>query len=690
MARKKLILEYNQALLDKLTAFYKSRQGGAGAYVDDEVIQDSYLKKMERLIALVRRAKQTVADPSATENKKQEASGILTRVPEKLLEKDRFNDINQWIKKELLPDGDTPWTVLERFVDSFEPSRGEQRKAKKELAKDIDIQVTNAEEVYNQNGLEIFEGSTQKSCIKYGTRDGKVQFYTWCIGAVGARTMYHSYRFGGSKMFYYVFDKKRVDTFVDKGYRKEFDDKYHAIVIHVYQDGKFGLTLADNQGDKMYDTWESLCADLPEDLAAKLLPLGPKGKDIFKFVPPTAEEIELEAIGGKPLSFEDFSKLRYEIQAAYVGARAQELPSDFFRRLPLNLKKIAINDGRVCRFNELEDSPELLKWYPEYRFTRKPDEPLPVAFLPYLRKVELQEKYFEKFGKDMLGFYEVEKYFPAIVEDYVKKEVAGMNPLPIEAKAYMDDKTEQLYNFYAPIYRNLEYPKVNLAADESLTKARPLVTPPGGFVSYDVYSEMSPEERRDYTEAAVKIAKSDKTKNFEILLTYAPIVIQSGSEIIFATEDENFNIQIFTASGKLIAKDALELEIDGQVVLPVESLETYKKYFNVNSLDEVTYVNSKNRPTPLTLQETNLNMKSPKLQEIIRKMVQEVLAENAPVKTPVKPGTTEKPKNPNAPKHPSTLPKTRPKAKKEVQEGEENPEELAQKIVSKYNQLKKK
>lgn len=676
MNRKKVLLEYNQATLDKLTNFYKSRQGGAGEYIDREIIQDSYLKKMERLINIVRKAQQTLANANASDNEKNLAQATLNKIPEKLLEKNRYVDINNWIRPEYLPADSTPWNTLETFVDSFEPSRGEQRKAKKAIAKDLEVQVTNADEIYNKDQLEIFEGSTQKSCIKYGTKNGKVQYYSWCIGATGPRTMYHNYRFGRGKMFYYVFDKTRVDTESTSG-EARFVDSYHAIVIHVYKTGEFGLTLADNKGDRNFDDWESLCASLPSDLGAKLLPL----QSLFKYVPPSQEEVELEALGGKALSYEDFSKLRYETQAIYVGNQATRLDSNFFSKLPTSLKKVAINEGRICTFNELKDVPELLRWYPEYRFTRFPDEPLPIAFLPYLRKASLQEKYFEEFGKDVLGFYEVDELFPGIVEDYVKNEVASMNPLPEAARKYMDDKTEQLYNFYSPIYANLEYPKVDLDKASSLTKARPLVTPADGFVTYRVYAALSPEAKARYVDAATKIAKSSKTRDFEILNTYAPLVIEIGDTTVFAIEDEDYNIQIFTTNGTLITDSAEELSINGKQVLPPLTSD-FEKYYKVSSPDDVTYVDSKGNEKSITNLRENKEYMN--IRQVIQKLIQEALSENAPVKAPVKPGEKEKTKNPNAPSKPGSLPKPRPKAKVK----ENSIEDLQNSIIRQFEKLK--
>ncbi|MCB0746442.1 MAG: hypothetical protein KDC90_03175 [Ignavibacteriae bacterium] len=143
---------------------------------------------------------------------------------------------------------------LEKIVDAFP----------KPLEKN-DATLDGGDAIYNNNGLEIYKGTDKKACIKYGSG------YSWCISTKSGGNLFNKYRHQDEeRMFYFVFDRKLPTS-----------NHNHAIVIHVYKNGKYGFSNAENKGDIDNITWNKITSIKPN--LARL-------KNYFKYIPLTDEE----------------------------------------------------------------------------------------------------------------------------------------------------------------------------------------------------------------------------------------------------------------------------------------------------------------------------------------------------------------------------------------------------------------
>lgn len=126
-----------------------------------------------------------------------------------------------------------------------------------------DGDVTNAELLYNQNSIRVYEGGSKRSCIKYG------QGYSFCISARGSRNLYAKYRVGseegsyeesGPASIYFVFDDSRSS---DKD-KNGFIDPTHLLVILVEKGEAFSVTEANNAGEELFGTFEEMAEIYPQ------------------------------------------------------------------------------------------------------------------------------------------------------------------------------------------------------------------------------------------------------------------------------------------------------------------------------------------------------------------------------------------------------------------------------------------
>jgi hypothetical protein len=168
---------------------------------------------------------------------------------------DRFDRI-----KNNLPEKDITkysWRDLENVVDSH------QTKNKIKAGK-LDPTATDANLLYNQDGLRIYLGKDKKSCVKYGNG------YTFCISARGENNMYNHYRVREKGTPYFIFNDNLPK-----------EDDRHLMVLFVYAPPnnwsgnryqRYSVTLATNKGEKTYDKLD------------KIIDLYPWVKPIEKFV----------------------------------------------------------------------------------------------------------------------------------------------------------------------------------------------------------------------------------------------------------------------------------------------------------------------------------------------------------------------------------------------------------------------
>lgn len=179
-----------------------------------------------------------------------------------------------------------------------------------------DVQVVSPssdELLFNENGIEIYDGRDAGRCIRYrhGELTGKV--YGFCIGARGIDNRYHDYRQKYSSTFYFVVDRNR-----------KLDDNLHIVVVDHQKHG-FQLTDAINHSGDI--------AEYGGDVEGYFDYLRTKGvpvEEIFKQEPLTAEEIEIERrIGKANHSLDYFDKLTPKLKGLYL-LRGHELTDEQF------------------------------------------------------------------------------------------------------------------------------------------------------------------------------------------------------------------------------------------------------------------------------------------------------------------------------------------------------------------------
>jgi hypothetical protein len=464
---------------------------------------------------------------------------VLTLLPKELkteeaLEKSFYTDILKWRK----------FRDLEKLIDGAF-SKQVAKKKEEELVNSVE---TDADLIYSKNGIEIYKGDAEHKCIKYG----KDKYYGWCISRPQG-SLYGSYRFGGiksSRMFYFVFDRNRPDRKTDG----KFEDPYHAMVIHKYENGTYALTLAPNTGDKDFRTYQDLINTLPEDLKNAL-----KDKEnLFNYIPPSKEEIEIQALAGKELSPTQFAELSYEGKQLYVRNNANDyrkLTPAIVKLLDLDLKNEAINNNRKFTFDELKSNLGLVKRYADYRYTRYPDEPLPYKFLPYLKPV-LQQTYYEKFEEEYLTFDEIEEYFSKdILNQYIEKQINNLDFLPKEAVKYMTPQQKEIYDIYSKSFSDIEYnldsnhnSSEDRMAPQRSVKIRPMSTK--NFLSF------SPEERNEYINFLKEYITDPNSQNQYLAVSLGiPTSFEQNGKLYFITPNGttyNADFNIIDSEGNVV------------------------------------------------------------------------------------------------------------------------------------------
>jgi hypothetical protein len=326
------------------------------------------------------------------------------------------------------------------------------------------------------------------------------------------------------------------------------------MVIQKYQTDTYALTLAPNTADEDFSTYQDLINTLPEDLKNAL-----KDKEnLFNYIPPSKEEIEIQALAGKELSPTQFAELSYEGKQLYVRNNANDyrkLTPAIVKLLDLDLKNEAINNNRKFTFDELKSNLGLVKRYADYRYTRYPDEPLPYKFLPYLKPV-LQQTYYEKFEEEYLTFDEIEEYFSKdILNQYIKKQINNLDFLPKEAVKYMTPQQKEIYDIYSKSFSDIEYnldsnhnSSEDRMAPQRSVKIRPMSTK--NFLSF------SPEERNEYINFLKEYITDPNSQNQYLAVSLGiPTSFEQNGKLYFITPNGttyNADFNIIDSEGNVV------------------------------------------------------------------------------------------------------------------------------------------
>ena len=524
---------------------------------------------------------------------------------EEALKKLFYLDILRWKK----------FNDLERLIDGAF-SKTQAKKKEDELVNSVE---TDADLIYNKDGIEIYRGDAEPKCIKYG----KNAYYSWCISRPQG-SMYGNYRFrqGESRMFYFVFDRNRPDT----KRNDNFVDDYHAMVIHKYEDGSWALTKASNNGDDRYKTFQELVNSLPDDLKNAL----EKNENLFQYIQPSREEIELQALKGKALTAQQFAELSYEIKKQYVRQNAQNynyLTSEIFNLLDNELKNEAINFDRKSTYDELKSNLGLVKRHADYRFTRYPNEPLPYKFISFL-KPDLQKIYYDKFEEDYLTFDEIEEFFNKnILKDYIEKQISNFDFLPKEAVKYMTPDQKKIFDLYSKSFLDIEYQSAGGGSSvDRLAPSRYVKIHPINTKSYQKLSAQEKEELFNLTQQLSNNPK-DREKHLAFTLGIPVTFEQNGKMYLVTPNSKEFNTKysILDANGNVLKTDLKSVDFykDNKKVPFDVNFGTNKgseTFYLKPGVDYDTVILNGDISQPFTVTEDRIN----EIKNIIRSKIKEL------------------------------------------------------------------
>ena len=218
---------------------------------------------------------------------------------------------------------------LEEIIDKNFPKENKSSKD------DEEVDFKGSEDVvYNENGLLILLGDLKEKCIKYG------RGYSWCISRKDQANMFFSYRMRlNEPVFYFVFDEDLPK-----------EDKYHALVIYINNEGAYMVANSQNQGDQQMP-WSDI-----EKIQPKLKGL----KNLFKHVPLSKEEEDDYVKFKDPKhSTNWYNNLTYEEKSKYIEF-GHNLTKNQVLATPKNLiiKYVTINSGVNVPEDVIESLPK--------------------------------------------------------------------------------------------------------------------------------------------------------------------------------------------------------------------------------------------------------------------------------------------------------------------------------------------
>ncbi len=390
---------------------------------------------------------------------------------------------------------------------------------------DQNTATTDADKVYDKDGLEIYKGDAQSKCISYNPTINTKKKYGWCI-AQPNNSMYDRYRFmeaGNNRMFYFVFDRTKTS----KPEYKPFDDPWHSFVIHVGEGNqKYWITDANNDFEKQFSPWSEL-----QKIAPPVWKRIGGLESVFKFMAPSKAEISSAAMRGKRLSAQDFRELDYEDKQTYVQSNAGSLPKEILEVLDKELKNLAINYGQKFPYSLLKDNEGLAKRYAIFRFrhTNYGNEAISLPYVKYLDE-DAKEKYLKTFDGN-LTLELIEKYFGSEqTKQYVDKQVKELSFIPPSGLKYITDpKLKKFYNIYSKLFESWEYNEGTNLSDEELADKNEMprqgITPYP--ISYSQWKKFSPSERQDVVKI---IEKFNNNSDYIIILYSVPFLIKDGNK----------------------------------------------------------------------------------------------------------------------------------------------------------------
>jgi len=478
---------------------------------------------------------------------------VLALIPKNLLKNNYYLDPRYW-----------KWQNFEQMLDAIFPS---QKQAGEE---DENLASTNADKIYDKNGIEIYKGDDVHKCISYNpiNSNTKIKKYGWCVTQVG-NTNYDYYRFQEeAPTFYFIFDRSKPST----PEHSRFDDPWHAFVIQVNKDGEsYIITNANNSSDTPAETWNSISKIVPSETWAKIKNL----KDYFKPISLSAVEKGRKIASGKNLSLDEFKELSQDDKILYIQGKASrnqlKRTPEILKILPkykipvggrtTTLANIAIDNGQQFSYDELKDYPQLAERYAIFRFrhTDYSKTPIPLSFIKYLDE-PAKEKYLKTFDGNVTFQY-IEKYFgPDITKKYVDEQLKNLSFLPPEASKYITKpELKTLFNTYSKLFDNWKYGyNTSAEVDEKIVDS--LYDMPQQFIdpypfTLNQWKTLSAQNKNTLLKLTENVGNDEK---YKVLIYALPYIIKSGDEtylLLPQNEENEYDWVITDINGKVLRKD---------------------------------------------------------------------------------------------------------------------------------------
>ena len=508
---------------------------------------------------------------------------VLNFIPKKLLSNNAYLDPRAWT-----------WQSFEQMLDALFPS---QKTAGEEGE---NLVSTDANKIYDKDGIEIYKGDDVHKCISYNpvSDQTKRKKYGWCVTQVG-NTNYDYYRFGDkAPTFYFVFDRSKDSS----PEHSPFKDQWHAFVIQVTADDKeYIVTGADNRGDTPTKDkgWEGVANIVPADTWAKIKGL----KDYFKPISLSPAERGRKFASGKNLSLSEFKELSQDEKILYIQGKGSknEISPEILKILPqykINLEgrsttlaNVAMDSRQKFPYSVLKDNEALIKRYAVVSSRHFPNDPLPLPFIKYLDE-DAKQKYLEKYD-DNLTFEYIEKYFgDKVAEKYVETQLKTLNYLPKSAIKYIkNDKLKRLFEIYSKLFDSWEFGSQTNISDEALENTSNMPDQEVSTVPFNQkqWNNLSPAERKTIIELAEKF---NKNLQYQTLLWALPFIIKNGNKkyvlLPKSTEDYQYDSWVLVDESGKIIKDNIsgDSELENQPLYlgyPSED-DDFNRIYNLKDL----------------------------------------------------------------------------------------------------------
>jgi hypothetical protein len=591
---------YSFEELDKLITSYpesdkKIKADAIKKFVDqDKIDRNTALSYVSRFMNNRDNLRFGAKDGTADYTKEE----VLNYIPKRLIPNQAFTDPRNW-----------SWQQFEQMLDALFPSY-------KKVENEENTVETNADIIYNKDGIEIYKGDDVHKCISYNPvitkGDTNKKKYSWCVTQVG-NTNYDYYRLGNqSPTFYFVFDRNKPSS----PDHQKFDDKWHAFVIQITADKKtYIITSADNDRDAPVDGWENISKLVPSDTWARIKNL----KDYFKPIALSPAERGKKMAKGLNLTVDEFKELPQLDKIDYVIGKSADskLSNNILEILPkykltydgksTNLAFIAIDGGQKFPYYILKNNEQLAKRYAIVRFRYK-NSPVPLPYIKYLDD-ESKQDYIEKYNtpeEPYLTFEYIEKYFgEKYAKEYVDKAVKNLEYLPPAAAKYISNpKLKKLFEIYSKLFSNWQFSSGTNLSDEQLinTINLPEQTVDPRPINQNDWSKLSTSERKDIIELSKRY---DGNTTYSTLLYALPYVIKDGDKYYALLPEKNIKDRPYD-SWVLVDENnnVIKSDISGSINLGGTELNSgypefadgiYNRVYDIKelnsqeSLDEVVY-----------------------------------------------------------------------------------------------------